>query len=281
MKNSIVMFLVFLLSIVGIPFVMMAIGLLNDGRLASLGIHTNPNYAGGVVIAEFADPANDLLQPLPEAFVSAAYKNALDLRSFSVTKVAFPPFAGQGIAPRLNLVFEFDGQLPNPYESQHQFSLSVLQVFLDAPNLSSAPAASERIPEVAFADNTWDFQVVIDGFHDQARIYDARGTLIGHSLGIYVKYVTDESPEGPVSKTAMPDGEKNVHITKTRITAALPITLVGDPAHGKWEYYVVIGLADLRSQTGMYPRPFDCIQCRQREVDGVIELYPLSKGIVP
>ena len=85
MKNSIVMFLVFLLSIVGIPFVMMMLGLLDDDLLASLGIHTNPNYAGGALIAEFADPAHDLLQPVPEAFASAAYENALDIRSFSVT----------------------------------------------------------------------------------------------------------------------------------------------------------------------------------------------------
>jgi hypothetical protein len=155
----------------------------------------------------------------------------------------------------------------------NQFSLASLQVFLDSPELSSVPGASVRIPELIFPnDHAWDFQVVVDGFHEQARIYDAEGVLIGRGLDIFVKQVMKASSEEPDSADAMSDGVRNTRVEKTRITASLPIALVGDPAKGEWNYYVVIGLADPRSRTGMYPRPYDCI--RYREV-GAIELQPL------
>jgi hypothetical protein len=274
MKNYIIMLLVFLLAFLGVPLVIVVVSQFTDDRLASIGLHTNPNYDGGTVIAQFADPSDDLLSPLPESF--AAHANAFDIRSFAVARVAFAPLAGIGIAPRLNLVFEFDGQLPNPYDSRLQFSLPAIQVFLNAPDQSSSPVTSSRIPEIAFAGQNWDFQVCIDGLHEQARIYDTAGTLIGESLSLSVKHLTADQTDQIISETDPPDGEQNETITATRLTVALPLKLIGDPAVGLWNYYVVVGLPDLNSPGGMDARPFDCLRCRPRETDGVIELQPLN-----
>ena len=274
MKNGIVKSFVFLLSLLSLPLVLTAFSALNDELLASLGFRANSNYSGGSPLARFDDPAHDLLQPLPVGYEFATYENELDLRAFSVTKVAFPPFAGQGIAPRMNLVFEFDGRLQNPFESSNGFSLALLQAFLDSPDLSSESVASNRIPELAFPDeHAWDYQVMIDGFHDQARIYDARGLLVGRGLNIRVEEVMEEAAEATGSVRTIAEGAPVARVAKTRITASIPIASVGDPARGEWKYYVAVGLVDPLSPKGMRPLPLDCI--RYRKVGGVVELQPL------
>ena len=55
-------------------------------------------------------------------------------------------------------------------------------------------------------------------------------------------------------------------VESTRITAALPMKIIGDPSRGEWSYYVVVGLADLRFPSMMFPRQsdnepeiFDCV----------------------
>jgi hypothetical protein len=73
----------------------------------------------------------------------------------------------------------------------------------------------------------------------------------------------------------------------TRITAALPMELLGDPERGEWEYFVVVGLADLSSPSMLYPRQnpgepeiFDCVLPANTEAigtspDGKFNLIPL------
>ena len=77
-----------------------------SGWLKAAGIHENPNFAGGYLIADFNHFATQILEPLPDAD-SDFVARALAIRKFSVQKVAFRPLSGMGIAPRLNLTFEF------------------------------------------------------------------------------------------------------------------------------------------------------------------------------
>lgn len=273
MKNNAIMLGVFLMALLSIPAVMMVTGQLTDDRLALIGLHTNPNYNGGIIIARFDDPAGDLIDPVPDAF--KGYKNAFDIRSFTVARVVFSRLSGMGIAPRLNLVFEFDGRLPDPYDSSLQFSLPAIQVFINAPDRSFT---SPLLPGIALTGKEWDFQVCIDGLHGQARIYDTRGTLIGEGLSIAIKHITaDNSDE--ISKTHIPDKRQEDLITSTSLNVALPLDLIGDPLTGAWEYYVVIGMPDLNSPGGISSSVFDCFKCSQRETDNVIALQPLRSGL--
>lgn len=194
--------------------------------LISKGVHHIHNADDGLVIAEFVDSAPDL-QKL------GIDESAILIRKFSVKKVSFSKFAGSGIQARLNLVFEFQGMLPNPHELNTGFGEPVIHVYIDAPGKSPGKTGSRsslRLPRFDFGNEAWDFQVIIDGYHDQPRIFSAAGELVGAGLGIYIRQ------------------DKN-----TIMTAALPLDLVGDPARGEWSFMVVTGLTDLQSLSMMAP----------------------------
>ncbi len=288
-----------LLSLV-VVLVVVPMAFMNQGPFSnfmrSAGVKLSPNINDGAVIAEFWDPANDLLRAVPEGknFKDAA--RALDIRKFSVKKVKFHPLSGMGIEPRLNLVFYFEGTLPNPLLSKHQFSLPVIHVYIKAPGKSSQGKESDKIADVLFAENDWNYQVIVDGLHDQARIYDPAGKLLGKGLGIYIVRGetripgTDNKDEtrakGTKLDTTLGDKTKT-QIMSTRITAALPMKMVGDPSQGEWLYYVVVGLADLRSPSLMFPAQeeneneiFDCVLPPDAEalkkVQGKLELLPIK-----
>jgi hypothetical protein len=213
--------------------------------LTSTGIKKTPNIDGGYPIAEFQDPADDLLRTVPDSTFYQDSARALDILKFSVTKVRFNPIAGAGIAPRMNLVFEFEGKLPNPHQSERKFSSATIHVYIDAPDKSSTGGLSDKVIPVSFRGDKWDYQVIIDGMHEQARIFDREGNLFGKGLGLYVNYEGDK-PENVVLGDAIVQ-----NVTSTTITAALPLKLIGDPSKGEWSYYVAIGLADVTNPTMM------------------------------
>jgi hypothetical protein len=216
--------------------------------LKSVGVHAAPNFDDGRLIAELSDIARSSSDvPSADAGDTRDIERALALRRFSVKKVAFRPGSGMGIAPRVNLCFEFDGELPDPHDSAKGFSLTVVHVYIAAPGVSARPGSSNRAASVDFAGPAWTHQVIIDGLHDQARIFDSVGRLVGRGLGLYVR------PERAASKDLA--GGAKPPVVKTRVTAALPLALLGDPDRGEWAFYVLVGLADsthpsLMSHTG-------------------------------
>jgi hypothetical protein len=205
--------------------------------LRSAGVHAAPNLADGRLIAEQAgfERCGSDVPPLA-AGGDAAIENALAIRRFSVRKVAFRPGSGMGIAPRLNLSFEFEGALPDPHESTKGFSLTVLHVYIKTPGATARPVTSTRVAGVDFAGAGWSHQVIIDGLHDQARIFDSEGKLVGRGLGLYVRPEREE--RGRAAKDEAPI------VVRTRLTAALPLALLGDPERGEWAYYALVGVAD-------------------------------------
>jgi hypothetical protein len=212
--------------------------------LESAGVHAAPNLADGRQVAELVGFERSLPQALLAGEGDAReIQKALAIRRFSVKKVAFRPGSGMGIAPRLNLSFEFDGELPDPHNSAKGFSLTVVHVYIQAPNAHARPVSSTRVASVDFAGPEWSYQVIIDGFHDQARIFDTDGKLIGRGLGLYVRPERAER-SGPADKTPP-------RVVTTRLTAALPLDLVGDPERGTWAYYVLVGVADSTSPSMM------------------------------
>jgi hypothetical protein len=265
--------------------------------MRAAGVVLNPNINDGSLIAEFEDPAGDLLRSVPEGKNFRDAAGALDIRKFAVKKVKFHPLSGIGIEPRLNLVFHFDGILPNPLQSKHGFSLPVFHVYINVPGESRHKVEnkeSDKTAAVLFAGEDWDYQVVVDGLHEQARIYDGEGKLMGKGLGLYIKYIEERLPETDVvgtkldvvkDKKAQPPKIKK----STRITAALPMEILGDPSRGEWFYYVAVGLADFRSPSLMYPplqegemEIFDCVLPPGAEAvktaQGIPELPPLKVG---
>jgi hypothetical protein len=243
--------------------------------LTSVGVQPSPDINDGHVIAEFEDAPGDLLREVPagERFEDA--RRALDIRRFSVKKVAFSRFSGVGIAPRINLVFSFEGILPNPFQTDQQFSLPVIHVYIDAPDRVAQPVETETIADIDLDGFDWDYQVIIDGFHESARVYDTQGRLVTRGLGLYVRHRTEERVFEGDKVTAGREkgqeeragrGEEPSQRELTRITAALPMRLIGDPERGEWRYVVVVGLADLSSPSMLYPRQrpdeseiFDCV----------------------
>ena len=210
--------------------------------LHSVGVHTSPNLAGGYPIAEFDGFERFLPDSLPGVDLSEA-RRALAIRRFSVTKVAFRRWSGMGIDPRLNLSFEFDGHLPDPHHSPSKFSMTVIHVYIRVPSKEPGPALSDKTAKVGFAGAEWSHQVVIDGFHEQARIFDRSGNLVARGLGLYVD--REGAPNVEQSKKA--DAPK----ATTRITAALPLEYLEDPAKGDWHYYVLVGVTDSRNPSMM------------------------------
>lgn len=237
------LFMVFsiLVVCVGIPMVFIFAGSFS-AWLRTTGVHATPNLAGGTPIAQFATFDRQILGPALQGDIGEI-EAALAIRKFSVRKVAFRPFSGMGIAPRMNLVFEFDGELPDPQNSSAKFSATVIHVYIKAPGKVPEPVASDKVAKVDFGGQEWSYQVIIDGFHDQARIFDVRGNLVGRGLGLYLDYDYAPTRDGGSSSKR--------RVEKTTLSAALPMDFIGDPAAGDWLYYVLVGAADSRHPSMM------------------------------
>jgi hypothetical protein len=179
----------------------------------------------------------------PPGASEAAIRNAIAVRRFSVKKVAFSRWAGAGIESRLNLAFEFEGRLPDPQNSSVRFSGTTIHVYIKVPGKSASSAASDKAARVGFSGVPWDYQVIVDGLHDQARVYDTGGNLVARGLGLYLDYTY--APDGPQAAGAARA------IRSTSLTAALPMSVLGDPARGSWQYYVLVGLSDSRHPSMM------------------------------
>ncbi len=210
--------------------------------LSSRGIHASPNLVGGYPVAEVSGFDRRLKDP-PAGADKAQIERALALNRFSIRRVKFNRWSGIGIAPRLNLSFEFEGQLPDPQNSAKKFSMTVIHVYMRAPGREIGSLASGRVADAEFVGPAWNYQVVIDGFHDQARIFNRKGDLVALGLGLYVDHELASAREQRAGQ-----GNK---VAKTRITAALPMDFLGDPAEGIWQYYVLVGLSDLRHPSMM------------------------------
>jgi len=213
--------------------------------LISSRIINSPNLKDGYLIAEFNDPADDILLQLPHETIYDDARNTLDIRKFSVKKVAFNALSGVGIDARLNVCIEFDGKQPNPFDFKNGFSFPVIHVYLKTPDTQKTQIMSDKTINVNFDEGRWNYQVIIDGMHEQARVFDNIGKFLFNGLGLYVKYEYEKGYKG-----------KQNHITKTIITAGLPLKLIGDPAYGKWKYYVVTGLLDVKNPSMLY-RPLE------------------------
>lgn len=218
--------------LVGVPMAFVLAGSFSKW-LSTAGVHANPNLAGGFPIAESAV----FERHMPASSDGAGeIENALAIRRFSVRKVAFRPLSGMGIDPRLNLVCEFDGQLPDPHGSSRKFSATVVHVYIKVPGKKAGIVTSDKVAAVDFGADGWNYQVIIDGFHDQARVFDEAGSLVARGLGLFVDH------EFPAERGGnMPPKSQAV---KTTITTALPMRSIGDPAIGNWQYYVLVGAAD-------------------------------------
>ena len=121
--------------------------------------------------------------------------------------------------------------------------MTVIHVYIKAPGKESADARSNRAANVDFGSPGWDYQVIVDGFHSQARIFDSRGNLVATSLGLYVDHeMKPETDQGKKSSSG---------ISTTRLTAALPLERIGDPAQGNWRFYLLAGISDLHHPSMM------------------------------
>ncbi len=247
-KSSFLRSLPFLTAAFVVVAVCVPVAFMFSGRLAremrAAGTRLTPNLDGGAVLAEFADPAGDLLRPVPTAYAGAGLGRALDLRSFAVKRVRFSPWAGMGLDPRLNLVFTFDGPLPADGAPDGGFNQPAIHVYLRAPGRVAWPSFSDRAVRADFAGGCWNYLVIVDGGHSRARIYDQRGQLVGRALGQYLENAEEEKPGS---------GGGKEEPSPTTLTVALPMDLVGDPAAGDWSFWVLTGLADPRSPAMLYP----------------------------
>ncbi len=222
--------MIFSLIVVLIWPAVFAGGKLFENLLRSSGVKISPNFNDGYPIAEFDDPSGDVVLPFPTDTVYTDARNALDVRKFSVKIVKFNALSGIGIEPRLNLCFEFDGTQPNPFEFKNKFSFPVIHVYIKTPGPDTIRNTSEKAARICFREDHWKYQVIIDGMHEQARVFDHTGKYLFDGLGLYVHY----------------DKRQNT-VAKTKITAGLPLSLPGDPADGEWKFWVAVGLLDVRN----------------------------------
>jgi len=242
-----------------IVFLVLPVGIMNGPKLTKKltsgpgAIGNHPNFNGGYPVAEFEDPAGDLLRPAPQGESG----NALDIRKFEIRKIKFSPLAGAGIEPRLNLVFGFDCQLPNPGRSGAGPGPPVIHVYIDVPLDIGGDVTSDKLADPFFKAAEWDFQVIV-GAGGPPRIFNRQGGQVGEGLGLYFGHDIEYAAAGP--------GRFQPTVKATNITAALPIEIVGDPSRGEWTYYVVVGHADPEQPSMMwqgaaeeFPRVFDAV----------------------
>jgi hypothetical protein len=254
MKNAVLLFLVALLVIVVVPGTFVAGQFLQE-PLRKAGIDINENFRGGALLGDFPDQEGDLLRAMPPGSDNGGDLQSLDLVGFQVRKVAISSLAGIGIQSRLNLVFRFRGKAGNPASSDLGFSVPVMHVYMKVPGQGSPISTSDKAVDAVFEGgpsdrlSPWDYEVILDGFHGQARVFDTKGNQVGKGLNVFVAEVEGTDPAGAAAATDM--GSRKVEFTD--ITAALPLGLTGDPAKGKWIYYVAVGIADVRSPSMMYP----------------------------
>jgi hypothetical protein len=223
-----------------VPLVFMY-GSIYEKFLIASGIKGSPNFNDGYLMADYYDPSGDVLLSLPHDTVYNDARNVLDIRRFSVKKVEFNALSGMGLDARLNLCFEFDGKQPNPFDFKNGFSFTVIHIYMKTPGAKIVQNISDKTAKVNFDDDGWNYHVIIDGIHEQARVFDHNGNFLLNGLGLYVNHDYEKGHKG-----------KQNNITKTRITAGLPLKLIGDPAQGEWKYYVVIGLLDLKNPSMLY-----------------------------
>ena len=216
--------------------------------LISMGVHMSPNMAGGYPIAEFTG-FDRAFEASPPGVDSSEVQKALSVRRFSIRKVAFRHLSGIGIAPRVNLCFDFDGQLPDPQNSPRGFSMTTIHVYVKVPGKPAEPVLSKKAAAVDFGSPGWNYQVIIDGYHDQAQVFDSRGNLVAQGLGLYID---NEKIAAAESVNA-----RGTPARRTRLTAALPAEFLGDPGQGEWQFYVLVGLSDSRNPTMMLHSPAD------------------------
>ncbi len=230
-----------LVVLVGVPMAFVLAGSFSQW-LSTTGVRATPNFAGGYPIAEFSVFERHMRGPAASADTSEVGK-ALAVSKFSVKKVAFRPMSGMGIEPRLNLIFEFDGELPDPHNSSRRFSATVMHVYIKAPGKKAGTITSGKVAAVDFGDEGWNYQVIIDGLHDQARVFDVGGSLVARGLGLFVNY--------EYASNSGNNKQAKRQVAKTVLTAALPQESIGDPAVGNWQYYVLVGMADSRHPSMM------------------------------
>jgi hypothetical protein len=253
MKNVVLLGLAAFVVVVIVPGTFVA-GQFLAGPIQSAGIDINANYRGGTLIASFSDPEGDLLRELPSELDSVENARALDLLDFSVRKVTMSALAGIGIESRLNLALTFTGGTADPAGSDNRFSLPAIHVYIKVPGQQSPASTSDKAVDAEFEraseepGNPWDYEVIVDGFHAQARIFDTGGRQVGKGLNIFVREVggADVSSGGTVKVSA-----------HTEITASLPLGITGDPGRGRWVYFVAVGLADVKFSSMMYPAERD------------------------
>jgi hypothetical protein len=238
--NVTLMILSIIVVLFFVPLVFMY-GSIFEKFLIASGIKGSPNFNDGYLIAEFADLSEDVFLPLPQDTVYHDARNALDLRKLSIKKVEFSPLSGMGLDARLNLCFEFDGKQPNPFDFKNKFSFPVMHVYIKPPGDSMMQSSSYRTARVTFREDGWKYEVIIDGMHEQARVFDNNGKFLFNGLGLYVNYEYEKGRKG-----------KENSITKTKVTAGLPLKLIGDPASGEWKYYVIVGLLDVKNPSVLY-----------------------------
>jgi hypothetical protein len=201
--------------------------------LKSLGVQLHPNLDDGKKLVEGMIIASP---PVKEALYDGNKADLRNMRSFAVKEVVFRRFSGVGIADRLNLSFEFNGKLSDPQQSSQHFSNIAIHVFFGGGITEKEPAAASSpiIPPVAFQEGPWQYQVIIDGFHDLPRIYDKNGQLIALGLGLYLKWENR-------------DGKGDGKVVSTRLTAALPRSMFRSLLKKPMRFYIIAGAPDLRS----------------------------------
>ncbi|MBN2533391.1 MAG: hypothetical protein JXB88_10885 [Spirochaetales bacterium] len=210
--------------------------------LYSTGLRINANYTGGRVLGEITDPEGDVLLQIPDSFHYKSISNSLDSTCFSVRLVRFPFPSGQGIENHLNLVAEFNGKFSDPLDLHNGFGCNVIHFYIDSPYVKSLKTNSEKAAAITFSSGSWDYQVIVDGFHDKARIYNNTGNLIREST----VYVREE-------KVPAPGLEKEKwQVKKTSVIATIPLSFSGDVLKGEWHYYALTGIADITSLSFLF-----------------------------
>ena len=135
---------------------------------------TNP--LDGELIAEFEDATGDDTGPGSYTYPTddAIPDGAFDIGAFDIYDTG----------DRYRFVYEMAGDLTNPYDGGHGFSLQHLQVYLASPAADGSTGTEGREGTNVAFESPYDYRVVASGHAGQSVVEDGAGSVVTEDVAV-------------------------------------------------------------------------------------------------
>jgi hypothetical protein len=207
-------------------------------EMAKMSIKIDDNFTGGKKIAQFTDPRNDT-ETIPRSNPLYTdienYKSRMDLTYLQISKVEFGESSIIGIEDRINFTLGFNHLYGDIHEEEFKSHLPTIHLYISSPGENNCISSNPFLAHVRFT-YPWQYQVIIDPFHDRPRIYDCRGKLLGHALSLELMMMKKMIYGSPNFGNKVSSGSGT-----DRIRMGIALSQLNSMKPGKWMIYIFTG----------------------------------------